>query len=518
MQRVRRTAIGLATALVMSGLVVLGATGRPGNAGTGAAFADRAALLELYAARAAGSIDETGTIPSGGQPPSQPQPVAGPATGRFSYPVLSHPAIPLAPLELDAGKLPSGQAIAGRLDGLLWDPRFGDRVAVAVVDPVTGRPIYVHDAGTGYTPASTTKLLTAAAVLSRMGPAARLRTTVVRTTGTDEIVLVGGGDPTLVSDGDSFAATGYPEPARLSTLAERTAKALVKAGVRKVNLRYDAGLFEGPARAASWAYSYVAGGSAVVTPVSALVVDHGYVGDPLNRIRSMDPARQAAELFARQLSAAGVKVSGPIQPKTAGAKATELAAVESPPLSAVVEHMLVDSDNDIAESLARHVAIASKQPATFDGAAATIRAAVGKLGVPIDEVRLFDGSGLSRANAIPARALADLLAVAAQPKHPKLRTLLAGLPVAGFSGTLADRAAKISTAGSAGTTTISAGLVRAKTGTLTGVRSLAGYVRTASGRLLMFAVLADRIPDADGDRAELALDAVAAALAGCCGR
>lgn len=505
----RQTAGGLTAVACVAGLLVAGVIARPADGGTGTAFADRAPFLDLLAARAAGP-DAFG----GPAVPAVERPMAAGTGVRFVYPRLSQPALPLAPLGLDAGDAPSGRAIAERLDALLADRRLGGRVGFAVVDAATGRLVYGHAAADGFIPASTTKVLTAAAALTGLGPARRLRTSVLRTR-PGEIVLVGGGDPTLVSSDAVVDEASYAAPARLSTLAERTAKALAKAGVREVSLGYDAGLFAGPGRAASWLGSYVAPGSAVVAPVSALSVDRGYVGDPIRRVRSVDPARQAAELFAAQLRAAGIEVAGPVTPGS-GRRGTELAAVESPPISALVEVMLAASDNDIAEALARQVAVAASQPATFEGAAAAVRAAVGKLGVDVDGVRLLDGSGLSRGDAIPPRVLADLLTVAAQPAHPQLRTVLAGLPVAGFSGTLYDRAAKVSMLGSSGRgTVLSAGLVRAKTGTLTGVRSLAGYVRSARGRLLMFAVVADRLPADDGEAAEAALDAVAAALTAC---
>jgi D-alanyl-D-alanine carboxypeptidase/D-alanyl-D-alanine-endopeptidase (penicillin-binding protein 4) len=503
---VGRIAGGVVAVACVSGLVAAGAIGRPTNGGTGAALGDRAAFLDLVATRAAGS-----DLP--GAPVAAP-PISARAVGppiRFSYPLLREPAPPLEPLRLNAGRPPARRAIADQLSGILADRRLGSRVGLAVADAATGRLIYGYNPAGGFIPASTTKILTAAASLTSLGPAARLRTSVARV-GSDEIVLVGGGDPMLVSGTAPVDPVGYPVPARLSTLADRTARALTEAGVRTVDLRYDAGLFAGPGRAASWRAAYIAAGSAVVAPVSALTVDHGYVGDPRRETRSADPARQAAELFARQLRSAGIEVSGPILPGSAGG-APELAAVQSPPISTVVEVMLAASDNDIAEALARHVALASKRPATFDGAAQAIRAVVARLGVDVAGVHLLDGSGLSRANVISPQALADLLTVTAQPAYPKLRTVLVGLPVAGFSGTLSERSATVSLRGSPGPGTVtSAGLVRAKTGTLRGVRSLAGYVRSAGGRLLTFAVIADRLPRRDGDAAEPVLDALAAAL------
>lgn len=506
MRLLRRIAGVVAAVACVSGLVAAGAIGRPTNGGIGAALGDRAAFLDLLATRAAGAdLPGAPVVP----PPIGARKLGPPA--RFSYPLLREPGPPLAPLRLDSGRLPAPGAIADRLGGMLADRRLGSRVGLAVVDAATGRLIYGYHPSGGFIPASTTKLLTAAAALTSLGPAARLRTSVARTGG-DEIVLVGGGDPMLVSGATPVDPAGYPAPARLSTLAERAARALTEAGVRRTHLRYDAGLFTGPGRAASWRAAYVAAGSAVVAPVSALTVDHGFVGDPRRETRSADPARQAAELFARQLRSAGIEVSGPILPGLAGG-APELAAVRSPPISSVVEVMLAASDNDIAEALARHVALAGNQPATFDGAAQAVRAAVGRLGVDVAGVHLLDGSGLSRANVISPLALVDLLTVTAQPARPDLRTVLVGLPVAGFSGTLSQRSARVSLRGSPGLGTVaSAGLVRAKTGTLRGVRSLAGYVRSAGGRLLMFAVMADRLPRRDGDAAEPVLDALAAAL------
>ena len=125
-----------------------------------------------------------------------------------------------------------------------------------------------------------------------------------------------------------------------------------------------------------------------------------------------------------------------------------------------------------------------------------------------DELSLADGSGLSRTNRISPSLLTDLIALAGDGSRPELAAIFGGLPVAAWSGTLADRYA--GAAAKAG-----AGVVRAKTGTLTGVHAIAGVVTTADGRLLSFAVLTDRVP-ADGlDSARSALDRIAAKLATC---
>ncbi|MCO7241063.1 D-alanyl-D-alanine carboxypeptidase, partial [Aeromicrobium sp. CnD17-E] len=118
-----------------------------------------------------------------------------------------------------------------------------------------------------------------------------------------------------------------------------------------------------------------------------------------------------------------------------------------------------------------------------------------------------DGSGLSRANRIAPATLAGVLRAASA--RAATAPLLADLPVGGFTGTLANRF---------GTDSAGRGLVRAKTGTLTGVHSLAGYVTNRDGTPLVFAVMTDDTEDVNPFVTQAAVDDVAAALAGCsCG-
>ncbi|MCW2618943.1 MAG: dacB, partial [Modestobacter sp.] len=191
---------------------------------------------------------------------------------------------------------------------------------------------------------------------------------------------------------------------------------------------------------------------------------------------------------------------------TAPAGARTLGTVESAPIVRLVEQALTASDNLLAESLARQVAIARGLPASFDGAAAAITAALSEAGLDDTGLALFDGSGLSQDDRVPARLLVDVVRGAADGTIVDADGLLSGLPVAGYDGTLAERAVAEGDA--------APGAVRAKTGTLLGVNDLAGTVLTADGRLLAFAVLAD---GATGSVAttEAALDVVAHALAGC---
>jgi D-alanyl-D-alanine carboxypeptidase/D-alanyl-D-alanine-endopeptidase (penicillin-binding protein 4) len=153
------------------------------------------------------------------------------------------------------------------------------------------------------------------------------------------------------------------------------------------------------------------------------------------------------------------------------------------------------------------VAIAEGQPASFVGAAAATRTVLARLGLPAGD-QLLDGSGLSAQDRVTPALLAALLRTAAGPARPQLHALVPGLPVSGYLGTLDDRYRT-------GPAALAAGQVRAKTGTLDGVSSLAGLVRGRDGRLLAFAVVADRVPVGGTLPAEAALDDVAAALAGC---
>jgi D-alanyl-D-alanine carboxypeptidase/D-alanyl-D-alanine-endopeptidase (penicillin-binding protein 4) len=263
----------------------------------------------------------------------------------------------------------------------------------------------------------------------------------------------------------------------------------------------DASLFTQPV-SPQWEPGYVPG--SVVSRITALWVNEGRTR-PDGRTRSKDPAAAAAGAFADALRANGIKVGVEPEPGKAPAGAAELASVSSAPLDELVEHVLTSSDNEGAEVLARHVALAQGMPGSFDGAMKGIRAVLGELGVDASELGIYDGSGLSRKGKLTPNAITAILALAADPSHPELRGVLTGLPIAGFTGTLDDRfGGEAADPGE--------GLVRAKTGTLTGISSLAGVVTTRDGALLTFAVIADRTTAGDP---RLALDRAAAALATC---
>ncbi|MFG3247505.1 D-alanyl-D-alanine carboxypeptidase/D-alanyl-D-alanine-endopeptidase [Streptomyces sp. NPDC048187] len=384
---------------------------------------------------------------------------------------------------------PGQEDVAEVLGPLLKDdPALGERRAATVVDLTTGKRLYGLDTGLPLTPASTTKIATAVAALTAMGPDHRLTTRTALEADTGEVVLVGGGDPTLTARRDPRGA------ASLRTLAEKTAAALKKRDVRKVTLSYDTTLYAGTE-------THPIGVNENLARVTALMADEGRTDDSMSgpAPRVPDPAADAARAFAGFLKEHGVTASPPGPSKATG-RADTLATVSSPPLSALVERMLTNSDNDLAEALARHTAVATGKSADFEGAGAAVAARLKQLGLPVRGARFHDGSGLDRTDLLTADLLTGLLTEAADPARPQLRPVLTGLPVAHFTGTLAGRY-----------TDGAAGLVRAKTGTLTGVNTLAGTVATPDGRLLAFAFLANATTDAWA--AQSALDRAATTLA-----
>lgn len=413
-----------------------------------------------------------------------------------------------------AGDKPGGRLtaaeLADALEPLTLTPGLGKHVGIAVADPASPTLLFDDHAGDGFTPASTNKVITAVAALAALGPDDRFATRVVQgpnSASAAGIVLVGGGDPTLSTQGPA-TDPGY-QPASLDDLAARTAAALQAKGVNSVTLGYDASVFIGPGLNPTWSPDYTDGN---VAPVTALMVDEGRAkaGDDLSP-RVTDPAAVAAVDFAGRLAAHGVQVLGKPVPASAAGSDAELARVTSPRLANLVEHMLTVSDNDLAESLLRHVALADGKAPTFDGGVAAVRDELKNLGLDLTGFNVLDGSGLSRKDSVTPAFEVRVLSTAAADGHPELRAALTGLPVAGFTGTLAEDGRYLMPPSLAG-----AGLVRAKTGSLTGVVTLAGLVRDSSGELLVFSLMADAAPDTAPARA--AVDRLATALAGCgCG-
>jgi D-alanyl-D-alanine carboxypeptidase/D-alanyl-D-alanine-endopeptidase (penicillin-binding protein 4) len=382
-------------------------------------------------------------------------------------------------------------AVRDAVASLLRDEKLGEHVGFAAVDVRTGEVLVTEGQG-AFVPASTAKLLTALAVLSTLDPQQHFVTSVVRSG--DQLVLVGGGDPYLMSEPPEESHPAFK--ADLRTLAGRTARALRQQGISSVRLGYDADLFSGPRLSPSWEDSYLA--ELVVTPISALWADQ------VLATRPDEPSGLAAKQFAEFLKARGIDVAGEPSATTAPAAATRVAAVRGPTLAQATELMVLASDNDAAEMLLRHSAIGAGRPGTFDDGLAVVADVLRRRGIQTQGLALYDGSGLSRENRIAPVTLAQVVAEAAT--DARTGSLLSGLPTARFSGTLDDRFSEAKAG---------RGVVRAKTGTLSGVHSLAGYVNDQSGVPIAFAVMVDKTKELNEVETEAALDQVAAALARC---
>jgi D-alanyl-D-alanine carboxypeptidase/D-alanyl-D-alanine-endopeptidase (penicillin-binding protein 4) len=405
-----------------------------------------------------------------------------------------------APLAQGAEIAPDKVAAAVIPD--LTDPDLGTHVVGAVSSLTPGSPVWTTGDGR-YLPASTTKLLTLGAALATLGPDHTFTTRVVRGEAPREVVLVGGGDPQLASQPVALAEaeSTYPARADVTTLALTAAKAL--GGRGRVKVSFDDSLFTGPTDNPAWRRDYVP--DDIASPITALMVDSGIAPDRLSR--SDDPSLAAAQAFASALGAAGLKVVGAPQRVVAPPGTEELASVESAPMSQIAERILDVSDNEGSEVVAHQVGLAVSGEGSFEGGAEAVLQTLGGMGIDVTGDEVYDGSGLSRRNRVSTATLLALLQHAAGPDGEAMRNIVTGLPVAGFTGSLTYRFAE--------GPPVARGLVRAKTGTLTGVHALAGIAVGRDGEPMAFVFGADKSPDAKKLDAQQALDRAAAALAAC---
>lgn len=391
-------------------------------------------------------------------------------------------------------------------------PAPSGTLGAVAVDLSSGTTLYSHDPGAMLIPASNLKVLTGIALLDAVDAGTRFTTKVVRSGGSSSpaaaasgstpasggtpvaLTLVGGGDPYL----QSVPSTAYPEFASTLNLARSTAAALKKQGVSSVTLGYDASLFSGP----NWNPGWSAGYADQVTHISALWVDEGMPGG--SGARSTTPALQAAQVFAGQLRAAGITVSGTPAATRAASGDSTVAAVQSATAEDLLKRALLSSDNAATEVLSHQMAIATGKPATFAGAAAALQQHLTRMGAWGSGAVIQDGCGLSRGNRVSATMLERAWRYALRTSRTEPIADL--VPVAGVSGSLS---ARFQSPGEVA----GRGLVHAKTGTLTGVSALSGWVRTADGRVVVAALILNN--SADPTAAHTWLDSAWSALAAC---
>lgn len=422
--------------------------------------------------------------------------LASPGIGRSSVAPVGPAGPVLAPAATSnpTTSVPDPEVLAGLLDEQFASPAVAASIGAVVFDPATGMVLYERDSLRPRTPASVVKILTAISVLDALEPLTRITTNVHYDSVSRTLTLVGAGDPTLASAGG--------EGSSLAELADGVATAPDGPGVgNPIELRYDASLFAGPTIAQGWSADYPALG--VTPPVSALEVDGARAADGVTFVS--DPALSAATAFARALGERGIQVGAP-QPGVVG-DAPVIAATTSIPVASMVQRMLTDSDNGMAETLGQLAGVARSGTGTFTTAAEAINAALRDIDISTADITLYDGSGLSVDNTVPVRTFAQVLS--AMVRNPALWwawPVPSAMPIAGVTGTLANRFYTEATFAGLG-------LVRAKTGTLTGVSALAGSVVDRDGRLLVFAFIADGASDVAASRD--VLDRAAAVLARC---
>jgi D-alanyl-D-alanine carboxypeptidase/D-alanyl-D-alanine-endopeptidase (penicillin-binding protein 4) len=323
------------------------------------------------------------------------------------------------------------------------------RTGAVVLDLQTGQTLFADNAHLALRPASNEKLATTYAALTALGPSFRIETDALGdgqlsgTTWVGNLVLKGYGDPALSA-------------AQLNSLARQVAAA----GIRHVAGRIlgDESWFDTRRTGLGWKPDFYLHESPAL---SALIVNRGWTG----RYETGRPALMATQLFRDDLHRAGVTVQGGAVLGVASAEATQLGAVVSAPLAALLRHMDVLSDNFYAEMLLKEVGAVQGSGGSAAAGIAVERSLLRAAGVPLGGVRTVDGSGLSLVDRWTPVALSTLLRT--MWRDADLRPyVVPALPIAGKTGTLQHRMRS----GPA------RGLVRAKTGTTANSSALSGFV------------------------------------------
>ena len=452
-------------------------------------------------------------------------------------PVTAPPAAAPAPVPSVAPDL------AGRLNAIFDGPDLRHAsVGVLVRSLRDGRVVYERDADLALTPASNQKVLTAAAALARLGPEFRYQTLLLRTGSVSidgvlqgDLILQGGGDPSLTSlqlgefiralraagikrvtgrviaddsrfddkrlglgwnwDDEPF---GYqPQVSALNcdrnvltvgvapgpTVGARPVVTLTPA-TAYVTVENSATTVEAGAAAADGIVIDRARGRNVILVSGAIAADAKPAGQ---RITVEDPALYTAARLMETMREAGVGVEAKAPVRGPAPKAAKnVFTISSLPLGVLVQQFLKNSDNLYGEVLLKTL---GANPAE-KGAGATLAGAgvadrfLRSCGVDTDAMFIADGSGLSRQNAVTPRNLVTLLTwLHAKASAPVANAFRAALPVGGVDGTLRNRFIN----------TTAQGNVRAKTGSLSGVSALSGYVTTQAGEPLAFSMLMNNV-------------------------
>ena len=350
---------------------------------------------------------------------------------------------PLA-VEAASGEDVDKQKLKEALGAQAANPALGT-LHVRVSDGTTGETLFEQGANDPLQPASSTKVLTAAAALYTLEPDATLKTDVVRAG--DAVTIKAAGDVWLT-------------PAKIDELAGKIGNASV--------VYIDTSVWPEETQMPGWDPQDIDGG--FVAPMEPAMIHGARLGGESKGDvpRSHTPALDVAQALADRVGAQTVGF-GP-----APADGEVVASVESPPLTERQREMVKESDNVMAEAVGREVARkrgGTAPQATLD--------ALTEHGFNIEGVTLADSSGLSRFDLIPPRLLDDIMLRATSTDE--LRELVPTLAIAGGDGTLVDRFGDLP----------GKGWVRAKTGTLTGTSALVGTVTSEVGNVYTFAMISN---------------------------
>jgi D-alanyl-D-alanine carboxypeptidase/D-alanyl-D-alanine-endopeptidase (penicillin-binding protein 4) len=442
----------------------------------------------------------------------------------------------------ETSPMDSGDLLATRLDRIVADPALiRAHVGLSVQVAETGEVLYENEAEKRFVPASNTKIVTAAVALDALPPGFRWTTRIVADgpirdgTLQGNLWIVGGGDPVLSrSDVDGWTAI------------------LRKAGIKKIDgdVIGDDRVFEDGQWGDGWMWNDVFGGWATgisglqlhPNTVRAFLVPGPELGDearmelrgdgpdlPIeNRVRTGAPGSEVRLHFLPPPEGGDVRLEGwvPLGPDTVplylatphptlymldylgdvlqrdgievSGEARRAAANERPSgptwstelhsesLSTVVAKMLKPSDNQIAETVLRTIGREAGDGGSVESGLEVVQNTLAAWGIEPGAVSLADGSGLSRYNEVTPNAMVRLLR--AMWRHPEFGDFEAAMPVAGVDGTLKRRL--LGTPGESN--------VKAKTGSLSSVRALSGYLRDGAGETLVFSLLLNGY-DAPGD-------------------
>ncbi len=337
------------------------------------------------------------------------------------------------------------------------------RTGAIVLDLQTGETLFAQNSRVALRPASNEKLATTFTALTALGPSFRIETDVL-----GEGQLSGA---TWVGD---LVLKGYGDPALSAAQLNKLARQVVADGIEHVSGRIlgDESWFDTRRTGIGWKPQFYLHESPAL---SALIVNRGWTG----RYETARPALMASELFRSDLRRAGVTIDGGSALGVASPQAVPLADVESAPLSALLRHMDVYSDNFYAEMVLKEVGAVQGSGGSSAAGIAVERRLLGAAGVPLAGVRMVDGSGLSLLDRWTPLGLSTLLRT--MWDDPTLRPyVLPALPIAGETGTLEHRMRS----GPA------RGLVRAKTGTTDNSSALSGFV----GDRYAFSILENGYP------------------------